>query len=71
LFILPPSEIEYFQPIISSTSIELLVPLKRELVEVRDVLGRKTKDNTNQLLFYIYDDGTVEKRIVIEQNKTS
>jgi len=29
-------------------------------------LGRETKE-TNQPLFYIYDDGTVEKRIVIEQ----
>jgi uncharacterized Ntn-hydrolase superfamily protein len=38
----------------------------RELIKVTDLLGRETKQ-TNQLLFYIYDDGTVEKRIVIEQ----
>ena len=44
----------------------VLEPLKGNLVEVRDVLGRKTKINDNQPLFYIYDDGTVEKRIVIE-----
>jgi hypothetical protein len=50
---------------INSTSIEVLEPLKGNLVEVRDLLGRKTKQ-TNQPLFYIYDDGTVEKRIVIE-----
>ena len=37
----------------------------RELIKVTDLLGRETK-GTNQLLFYIYDDGTVEKRIVIE-----
>ena len=37
----------------------------RELIKVTDLLGRETKQ-TNQLLFYIYDDGTVEKRIVIE-----
>ena len=37
----------------------------RELLRTIDVLGRETK-GTNQLLFYIYDDGTVEKRIVIE-----
>jgi hypothetical protein len=30
-----------------------------------DILGRETKQ-TNQTLFYLYDDGTVEKRIVIE-----
>jgi len=28
-----------------------------------DVLGRETK---NEPLFYIYDDGTVEKKIIIE-----
>ena len=38
---------------------------KRQIVRVTDILGRKTKQ-TNQPLFYIYDDGTVEKRIVIE-----
>jgi hypothetical protein len=37
----------------------------KELLKVTDLLGRKTKQ-TNQPLFYIYDDGTVEKRIVIE-----
>ena len=51
---------------INSTSIEALEPLKGNLVEVRDVLGRKAKINNNQPLFYIYDDGAVEKRIVIE-----
>ena len=38
----------------------------KELLIVTDLLGRETKQ-TNQPLFYIYDDGTVEKRIVIEQ----
>ena len=37
----------------------------KELLKVTDFLGRETK-KTNQPLFYIYDDGTVEKRIVIE-----
>jgi hypothetical protein len=39
--------------------------LDKELLKVTDLLGRETKQ-TNQPLFYIYDDGTVEKRIVIE-----
>jgi len=37
----------------------------KELLKTTDLLGRETKQ-TNQPLFYIYDDGTVEKRIVIE-----
>jgi len=35
----------------------------KELLRTIDLLGRETK---NKPLFYIYDDGTVEKRIVIE-----
>tara|TARA_B110000438_G_scaffold91129_1_gene90686 strand:- start:131 stop:1051 length:921 start_codon:yes stop_codon:yes gene_type:complete len=39
--------------------------LNKELLKATDLLGRETKQ-TNQPLFYIYDDGTVEKRIVVE-----
>ena len=38
---------------------------EKTLFKVTDVLGRETKE-TNQPLFYIYDDGTVEKKIIIE-----
>ena len=31
-----------------------------------DFFGRETKGKTNQPLFYIYDDGTVEKKIILE-----
>ena len=37
----------------------------KDLLKVTDLLGRETKQ-TNQLLFYIYDDGTVEKKLIIE-----
>jgi hypothetical protein len=37
----------------------------KQPLKITDLLGRETKQ-TNQPLFYIYDDGTVEKRIVIE-----
>ena len=37
----------------------------KELLKVTDLLGREAKDTKNEILFYIYDDGTVEKRIVI------
>ena len=37
----------------------------RKLIRVTDILGRETKQ-INQPLFYIYDDGTVEKGITIE-----
>ena len=38
----------------------------RKLEKVVDILGKQTKPKTNTPLIEIYDDGTVEKRIVIE-----
>ena len=50
----------------SLTSIDDFVEEKKRLINVIDFLGRPIKESKNQPLFYIYDDGTVEKRIVIE-----
>jgi len=38
----------------------------RKIISIQDLWARETKANYNKVLFYIYDDGTVEKRIVIE-----
>ena len=38
----------------------------RKLEKVVDILGKQTKPQTNIPFIEIYDDGTVEKRIVIE-----
>jgi len=41
----------------------------RKLIRIVDILGRDLTQNTaqiNQPLFYIYDDGTAEKKIIIE-----
>jgi len=35
----------------------------KKIVLITDILGRPTKEIKNQLLFYIYDDGSVEKII--------
>ena len=40
--------------------------IHKDLLKVTDLLGRDTKGTKNQPLIYIYDDGTVEKRITIE-----
>ena len=39
---------------------------KSNLVKITDMLGQETPYRRNTPLFYIYDDGTVERRIVIE-----
>ena len=39
---------------------------KKRLLKVIDLLGRETKETSNEVLYYIFDDGTVEKRMYIE-----
>ncbi|MAX05649.1 MAG: hypothetical protein CMD19_04240, partial [Flavobacteriales bacterium] len=38
----------------------------KQLIKIVDLLGRESKDFKNQPVFYIYDDGTVDKKIIIE-----
>lgn len=38
----------------------------RKILKMIDILGRETKGKKNTPLFYIYDDGSVEKRITID-----
>ena len=38
----------------------------KNLFKIVDILGREIKGTMNKLLFYIYDDGTVEKKIIFE-----
>ena len=39
---------------------------ERKLLTIKDMLGRNAEVKNNSMLFYLYDDGTVEKRIIIE-----
>jgi len=57
--------LHYFSNNCSTTGIQEHTKNK-ELLKVTDLLGRETKGTKNEVLFYIYDNGTVEKRIVIE-----
>jgi len=45
---------------------EQIINSNRYLISIVDILGRERKPTPNVPLFYRYDDGTVEKRIVIE-----
>jgi len=49
----------------SSINISNIKP-ERKLLTIKDMLGRETEARSNSILFCIYDDGTVEKRIIIE-----
>jgi hypothetical protein len=40
--------------------------LDKNLIKIVDVLGRKTTLRNNTILFYMFNDGSVEKKIVVE-----
>ena len=42
------------------------VQVEKKLIMITDLLGRPAKQNKNELLFYIYDDGTIEKKLIKE-----
>ena len=45
-------------PLLSRTQAE------KKLVSITDLLGRPSKQTKNKLLFYIYNDGTVERKLI-------
>ena len=40
--------------------------LNRKLLSVKNILGQETTFKANRPLFYIYDDGSIEKRIIVK-----
>jgi len=51
----------------SVTSIGEIGSFDKKLIKVVDILGRETSINSNQTLFFIYEDGTIEKRYIIDR----
>ena len=51
---------------VTSLSIEDKNNELKRLILITDIFGRETKVNTNKLLFFIYDNGTVDKKIILE-----
>ena len=52
--------------VISGTTAIKEYTTNKKLLKITDILGRDAKGKKNEPLFYIYDDGTVEKKINIE-----
>ena len=50
----------------TTTSIFNIKENNKNLLRITDVLGREEDKDINKTLFFIYDDGTVEKTIIIE-----
>jgi hypothetical protein len=53
-------------PDCTGTSLEEIDGAPKGLLKITDILGRTTKAKINSLLFYIYNNGSVEKKIFIE-----
>ena len=51
---------------VTTTGISNIANNKSNLVKITDMLGQESLYRRNTPLFYIYDDGTVEKKIIIE-----
>ena len=50
----------------SVTSVVELNLDNKNLIKIVDVLGRETFPKSNEILFYIYEDGTIEKKYIAE-----
>ena len=48
------------------SSILNITNTEKTIVKITNMLGQETPYKRNTLLFYLYDDGNVEKRIIIE-----
>ena len=60
-----PVIVDFVLPMINQTGVEEYKSNK-DIIRIRDILGRDVEERKNTPLFYIYDDGTVEKKIIIE-----
>ena len=52
-------------PCNNTTAIAELNSTQRKLLKITDVLGRVTTAKKNTALFYIYDDGSVENKVIL------
>ena len=56
----------FWAKISSINSVEEIGSFDKKLIKVVDMLARETEIIKNKILYYMYDDGTVEKKIIIE-----
>ena len=56
----------YCETSTSITTSHIINPEKKTLLKKVDSFGREVNYTTNQILFYIYDDGSVEKKFIVE-----
>ena len=63
------AEYEFYTYSVISSLFDVPSTTHKQLIKITDLLGRTVTNSQslkNTPLFYIYNDGTVEKRIIIE-----
>ena len=60
------AEYEFYEYSTISGIVDNTIFSDKKLVKVCDVLGREVNIDFNTTLFFIYDDGSVEKKIIVE-----
>ena len=60
-----PVIVDFVLPISSTTEFNE-GKSEKEIIRIKDIFGRDVEERKNIPLFYIYDNGTVEKKIVLE-----
>ncbi len=60
-----PIVVDFVLPMINQTGI-IDKNLEKSIIRIIDLLGRDINENTCKPLFYIYDNGTIEKKIILE-----
>ena len=57
-----------FEIVVQSTTSQDDINLNsKKLIDVVDLIGRRSLPKNNNILLYIYDDGSVEKRVIIDK----
>jgi len=50
----------------NTSSINSIFTVEQNLIKIVDALGREVNHTANQILFHIYDDGSVEKKFIVK-----
>ena len=56
----------FWANMVSVTSVGEIISDNKKLIKIVDVLGRETFPKNNEILFYIYEDGTIDKKYIKE-----
>jgi uncharacterized protein (TIGR02145 family) len=50
----------------STNGINLINPSPKKLVKILNIMGQETSVKSNEIFFYLYNDGSIEKKIKVE-----